>query len=130
MKNTILAMIVTLFTFSASAQYSIISSVQEPADNESWSIDNFTNNIGIGYQINEDIMIGVQQNGDNYDLIGRYNLSNNAYLSMQMPTENSTDNITYGAGMSLHICDKFYVEPNYTRKDEEGSLNIGFSYKL
>jgi len=130
MKKTILAMMIALFTFTASAQIKVLSNVQEPAENESWGIDNFTNNIGIGYQISDDIMVGVQQNGDDYDMIGRYNLSNDFYLSVQMPTENSTDHITYGVGMSVHIWDNFYVEPNYTRKDEEGSFNVGLSYKL
>ncbi len=130
MKKTILAMMITLFAFSASAQISVITNVQEPAEDVSWGIDNFTNNIGVGYQISDDIMVGVQSNGDDYDLIGRYNLSNDLYLSVQMPTENSTDNITYGVGMSVNIWDNFYVEPNYTRKDEEGSFNVGLSYKL
>tara|TARA_R110000824_G_C14936029_1_gene649264 strand:+ start:292 stop:684 length:393 start_codon:yes stop_codon:yes gene_type:complete len=130
MKKTILAMMITLFAFSASAQLSLMSNVQEPDENVSWGIDNFTNNIGVGYQISDDVMVGVQQNGDNYDLIGRYNISNDLYLSVQMPTENSTDNITYGVGMSIHIWDNFYAEPNYIRKDEEGSINVGLSYKL
>ena len=130
MKKTILAMMITLFAFSASAQLSLMSNVQEPDENVSWGIDNFTNNIGVGYQISDDVMVGVQQNGDIYDLIGRYNISNDLYLSVQMPTENSTDNITYGVGMSIHIWDNFYAEPNYTRKDEEGSINVGLSYKL
>ena len=123
-------MMITLFAFSASAQLSLMSNVQEPDENVSWGIDNFTNNIGVGYQISDDVMVGVQQNGDIYDLIGRYNISNDLYLSVQMPTENSTDNITYGVGMSIHIWDNFYAEPNYTRKDEEGSINVGLSYKL
>ena len=130
MKKTILAMMITALSFGASAQYTIMINVQEPAENESWGIDNFTNNIGIGYQINNDVMIGGQQNGDDYDLIGRYTLSNDLYLSLQMPTENSMDHITYGVGMSFHIWDNFYAEPNYTRKDEDGSFNVGISYKL
>ena len=96
MKKTILAMMITALSFGASAQYTVMSNVQEPAEDGSWGIDNFTNNIGIGYQINDDVMIGVKQNGDDYDLIGRYTLSNNLYVSLQMPTENSTDDITYG----------------------------------
>jgi hypothetical protein len=52
------------------------------------------------------------------------------YLSAQMPTENSTDNMTLGVGLSINVWEQLYVEPNYTRKDDEGSFNIGLSYKL
>jgi hypothetical protein len=107
-----------------------MTDVIEPVENNNWSIDNFTNNIGIGYQINEEVMVGIKQNGDDYDLIGRYNMSNDFYFSLQMPTENSTDNMIYGVGMSVQIWDNFYIEPNYTIKEEEGSVNVGLSYKL
>jgi|TARA_R110002020_G_scaffold172782_2_gene363247 opacity protein-like surface antigen len=130
MKKTILTVVVALFCLSASAQYRVMSNVNEPAEGESWGVENFTDNVGIGYDISEDIMVGVQKNGDDYDFIGRYNLKNDMYFSVQMPTENSSDNVTLGVGMSIHVWDKFYVEPNYTRKDEEEGFNVGLSYKL
>ena len=130
MKKTILTVVVSLFCLSASAQYRVMSNVNEPAEGESWGVENFTDNVGIGYDISEDIMVGVQKNGDDYDFIGRYNLKNDMYFSVQMPTENSSDNVTLGVGMSIHVWDKFYVEPNYTRKDEEEGFNVGLSYKL
>ncbi len=130
MKKTILTAVVALFCLSASAQYRVMSNVNEPAEDESWGIESFTNNVGIGYDISEDIMVGVQKNGDDYDFIGRYNLKNDMYFSVQMPTENASDNVTLGVGMSIHIWDNFYVEPNYTRKDDEEGFNVGLSYKL
>tara|TARA_R110002012_G_scaffold301373_1_gene501613 strand:- start:377 stop:769 length:393 start_codon:yes stop_codon:yes gene_type:complete len=130
MKKTILTTVIALFFLSASAQYRVMSSINEPSDSESWGVENFTNNIGIGYQMNNDILVGVQKNGDDYDFVGRYNVTDNVYLSVQMPTENSSDNVTLGVGMSVHIWDNFYVEPNYTRKDDEGGFNVGLSYKL
>jgi hypothetical protein len=130
MKKAILTTVAALFLLSASAQIRVVSNIEQPADNESWGIDNFTNNIGLGYQLNERVMLGVQQNGDNYDFIGRYNLSSNMYLSAQMPTEDGAENITLGAGFSMRVWNSLYVEPNYTTKDEEGSFNIGLSYKL
>ena len=130
MKKTILTTIVALFCLSASAQYRVMSSINEPTGDESWGFENFTNSVGIGYDMNEDIMVGVQKNGDNYDLIGRYNIKDNMYLSLQMPTENASDNVTVGVGMSINVWEKLYVEPNYTKKDDEGSFNIGLSYKL
>ena len=130
MKKTILTTVIALFCLSASAQYRVVSNINEPADGESWGVENFTNNIGIGYQVNNTVMVGITQNGDDYDFVSRYNMSNNLYLSAQMPTENSTDNITLGVGLSIKVWNELYIEPNYTTKDDEGSFNIGLSYKL
>jgi hypothetical protein len=130
MKKTILTTVMALFFLGASAQYRVMSNVSEPGDGEKWGSENFTSNVGIGYDMNEDIMVGIQKNGDNYDFVGRYNLDNDMYLSVQMPTENSTDSITLGVGMSIHVWNKFYVEPNYTRKGDNGGFNVGISYKL
>ena len=93
-------------------------------------MENFTNSLGVGYQVSDKIMVGIQKNGDDYDFIGRYNVSNNLYLSAQMPTEDATDNMTLGVGMSIKVWNNLYVEPNYTTRDEEGSFNVGLSYKL
>ena len=130
MKKTILTTIVALFCLSASAQYRVMSNVNEPTDGESWGVENFTDNLGIGYQVNNEVMIGVMQNGDDYDFVARYSLSDNLYLSAQMPTENAVDNMTLGVGFSINVWDQLYVEPNYTTKDDESSFNIGLSYKL
>jgi len=130
MRKTILTTVVALFCLSASAQYSVMSNVNEPSDGESWGVENFTNNMGVGYQMNDDIMIGIMQNGDDYDFMARYSLTDNMYLSAQAPAENSVDNITLGVGVSISVWGSLYVEPSYTRKDDEGGFNIGLSYKL
>ena len=49
MKKTILTTVIALFCLSASAQYRVMSNVNEPTDNESWGVENFTDNLGIGY---------------------------------------------------------------------------------
>ena len=126
MKKTVLTAVVALFCLSASAQFRVMSNMQS----DGWSLDSITNNLGIGYQVNDKFMVGFQKNGDDYDFIGRYNVSNNLYLSAQMPTEEATDNLTLGVGMSIKVWDNLYVEPNYTTKDDEGSFNVGLSYKL
>ena len=130
MKKTILTTVVALFCLSASAQYSVMSNVNEPTEGESWGVENFTNNLGVGYQVNNEVMIGVMQNGDDYDFVARYSLSDNMYLSAQMPTENSADNMTLGVGFSINVWNSLYVEPNYTRQDDEDGFNVGLSYKL
>ena len=75
-------------------------------------------------------MVGIQKNGDDYNYIARYNFSNNIYFSAQMPQEDAVENVTMGVGFSVRVWNNLYVEPNYTTKDDEGSFNIGLSYKL
>ena len=130
MKKTILTTIVALFCLSASAQFRVISSVNTSGEGSMLSVDSITNNLGFGYQVNDDVMVGFQKNGDDYDFVARYNISDNLYLSAQMPTEDATDNMTLGIGMSIKVWNSLYVEPNYTTRDDEGSFNVGLSYKL
>jgi len=130
MKKTILTTIIALFCLGASAQVRVMSNITQPAEDEAWGVDNFTNSIGVGYHLNSNIMVGVQQNGDNYDFIGRYNFNDNIYLSAQMPDEDGVENMTVGVGFSMRVWNNLYIEPSYTTKDEEGSFNIGLSYKL
>jgi hypothetical protein len=130
MKKTILTTIIALFCLSASAQIRVMSNITQPTEDETWGVDNFTNSIGVGYHLNSNIMVGVQQNGDDYDFIGRYNFNDNIYLSAQMPDEDGVENMTVGVGFSMRVWNSLYIEPSYTTKDEEGSFNIGLSYKL
>ena len=130
MKKKILTTIIALFCLSASAQIRVMSNITQPAEDETWGVDNFTNSIGVGYHLNSNIMVGVQQNGDDYDFIGRYNFNDNIYLSAQMPDEDGAENMTVGVGFSMRVWNNLYVEPSYTTKDEEGSFNVGLSYKL
>ena len=130
MKKAILTTVVALFCLSASAQVRVMSNIEQPSDSSSWGVENFTDNIGVGYQVNKEVMLGIQKNGDDYDFVGRYSLNDNLYLSVQTPTENAVDNMTLGVGFSINVWDQLYVEPNYTTKDDESSFNIGLSYKL
>ena len=130
MKKIILTTVVALFCLSASAQFRVMSNIEQPSDSSSWGVESFTNSVGVAYQLNDNMMVGIQKNGDDYDFIGRYNLNESFYLSVQAPTEDATDNMTFGVGTSIKVWNELYVEPNYTRKDDEGSFNVGLSYKL
>ena len=130
MKKTILTTVVALFCLSASAQFRVMSSINTPEEGASWSMDSFTHNLGLGYQVSDDLMVGLQKNVDDYDFVGRYSLTDDMYLSVQTPTEDAADNMTLGVGMSVNVWEQLYVEPNYTTKDGEGSFNVGLSYKL
>ena len=106
-----------------------MSSINAPEEGETWGVENFTNNIAVGYQLNDDIMVGIQESGDDYDVIARYSLGSSLYVSAKMPTEDSVDNLVLGVGFSIKVIDNLYIEPTYTREDE-GSYGVGLSYKL
>ena len=136
MKKMFLTMTLALVTMFASAQIMVITTVEQPADDAEWGMSNFTDNLGIGYQLNEKITVGAVRNGEDYDLWGRYQLKT-VYLSVQAPTEEMTDNLNVGVGYSLKVWNSLYVEPSYSMPlkedgegNREGALKLGIAYKL
>ena len=131
-KKYILTIAIALTSLCASAQYMVVSDISEPADDESWGFANFTDNIGLGYQLSDDFVLGVQKNGDDWGLFGRYNVSENLYLSAQVPSDNS-DEMKVGVGYAVRFWNSFYVEPNYVwevSQDDEGEFKIGITYRF
>ena len=96
-----------------------------------------TDKMGVGYQVNDKLMVGAVKNGENYDLFGRYNVGT-VYLSLQAPTDSTmTDNMNIGVGYSLCIYKNLYIEPNYTipmnensEGNREGSFKLGVAYRF
>ena len=136
MKKLFLTTIMLCVGFFASAQFSVMSSVNMPEEGEEWSMNSVTDNMGVGYQINDKMMAGVMKNGENYDLFGRYYFEN-MYVSLQAPTEEMSENMNIGAGYSFNVWKSLYVEPNYSmpmKEDEngerEGKFVLGIAYKL
>lgn len=137
MKKLFLTMTLAFATIIASAQFMIVTNINQPADDAEWEVSNFTDNMGIGYQLNDDMIIGVTKNGDDYNLFGRYIVNQGIYASVQAPTEDAMDNLTVGIGYSLSLWKGINVEPNYSiglKEDEdgerEGKFNIGLSYRF
>ena len=129
-------MLSTCICIFASAQFSIMSSVEMPEDGEQLSMSSVTDNMGVGYQITKEMMAGIMKNGANYDGFGRYYFEY-IYVSLQMPMEEMSENMKLGAGYSYNVWDKLYVEPNYfmpMKEDEngnrEGSFMVGVAYKF
>ena len=130
-------MAVIFSSLIASAQFMVVTTVSQPADSAEWGMGNFTDNIGIGYYVNDRCVVGVVKNGDDYDLFGRYLVNENVYASVQAPTEEMLDNLTVGLGYSFKLWKGVCVEPNYTmglKEDDdgerEGEFNIGLSYRF
>lgn len=136
MNKLFLTMTLALVTMFASAQIMVITTVEQPADDAEWEMSNFTDNLGIGYQLNEKVTIGIVKSGEDYDLWGRYQLQM-GYLSVQAPSEEMADNLNIGVGYSLQVWNSLYVEPSYSmplKEDGEGNregvLKLGIAYKL
>ena len=136
MNKLFLTMTLALVTMFASAQIMVITTVEQPADDAEWEMSNFTDNLGIGYQLNEKVTIGAVKNGEDYDLWGRYQLQM-GYLSVQAPSEEMADNLNVGVGYSLEVWNGLYVEPSYSMPlkedgegNREGAFKLGVAYKL
>ena len=107
---------------------------------DSWNI---TDKIGIGYQVNEKLMVGVTKDGDDaYELLGRYTIKDALwatciYNHVKDSEDEMMDKLDMGVGYSLNVWKNLYVDPYYVmpmKEDEngerEGSFNLGLSYKF
>mgnify|MGYP003150382738 CR=1 FL=1 len=131
MRKYILTVGIALLSFAASAQYMVTTTVNEPAEGDSWGTAHFTDNMGIGYMHNN-IVAGIVKNGENYDLFGRYGINDNLYIAGQIETDDEKS-LSIGVGYSLHLWKGLYVDPYYIKdldSEEEGSIKVGLSYKL
>ena len=143
MNKLFLTMALALCTTIASAQYSVLTTITTVEDEAGETTYNFTDKLGVGYQVNEKLMIGLTLDGeDNYELLGRYALMNGVWgTCVYNHTADSEaelmDKVELGLGYSFKVWNNLYIDPNYTmplKEDEagerEGSLNLGISYKF
>ena len=132
-----LTMALALATMFASAQFMVVTTIDQPAEGEKWEMSSITDNIGVGYQLNDKMTLGVVKNGDAMDLWGRYDISF-AYLTMQAPTDSTMmDNMNIGIGYSLKVWNEMYIEPSYTMPmkansegNREGKMRLGLAYRF
>ena len=139
MKKVFLTMTLAFVTMIASAQFSVLTTFNEGADS-TWNV---TDKMGIGYQVNEKLMVGLTMDGeDNYELLGRYSLMNGiwgtcVYNYAKDSEAELMDKVDVGVGYSWNVWRGLSIDPNYTmpiKADEagerEGSLNLSISYKF
>ena len=135
--------VVAFTTIFASAQFMVVTTYNAPEDGAEWEMTSLTDNMGLGYMVNDTWTVGLIKAGEDslgdasYDLWGRYNWNANMYVSVQAPMEEMADNLTVGVGYSWNAWKGLHVEPNYSmglKEDEngerEGSFNLGLSYKF
>ena len=94
---------------------------------------NIIDKLGIGYQLDDNFVVGIIKTGD---LFVRYILNDKLfaiceYNYLHSPDDKISEHVIWGIGYSFRLSDNFYLEPNYMKpKEEEGSFNISFSYKI
>ena len=135
MKKIVLVLAGVLTSLCASAQYTVVSNIDFPKDNENWETENITNSIGIGYSLDNGYMIGLRKNGDDYDAFVRYNMSDNLYVSADLPKEDTFNNARVGVGYTVEFWKNICLEPNYSvdlksKDGDNGEFNLGISYKF
>ena len=139
MNKLFLTMTLAFCTMIASAQFSVLTTFNEGADS-TWNV---TDKMGIGYQVNEKLMVGITMDGeDKYELLGRYSLMNGIWgtcvYSYDADSEAELmDKVKLGLGYSWNVWRGLSIDPNYTMPakadeagDREGSLNLSVSYKF
>ena len=139
MNKLFLTMALAFCTMIASAQYSVLTTVSETSDS-TWSV---TEKLGVGYQVNDKLMVGITMDGeDKYELLGRYTLMNGVWgtcvYNHDADSEGELmDNMELGLGYSFNVWNNLYIDPNYTmpaKADEdderEGMFNLSISYKF
>jgi hypothetical protein len=139
MNKLFLTMTLAFCTMIASAQFLALTTFSEGADS-TWNV---TDKLGVGYQVNEKLMVGLTMDGeDKYELLGRYSLMSRVWgmctYSYEADSEAELmDKVNLGIGYSFNIWNGLYIDPNYTMPakadeagDREGSLNLSVSYKF
>ena len=143
MNKLFLTMALAFSTIIASAQYSVLTTVTSTEDEAGETTYNATDKIGLGYQVNEKLMVGITLDGeDKYELLGRYTLMNGIWGTCVYNHDADSeaelmDNMEVGLGYSFRVWDNLYIDPNYTMPvkeneagEREGTLNLSVSYKF
>ena len=143
MNKLFLTIALAFSTMIASAQYQVMTTITSTEDEAGETTYNATDKIGVGYLVNDKLIVGLTLDGeDNYEVIGRYALMNGVWgtcvynYNADSETE-LMDNVEVGLGYSFKVWNNLYVDPNYTMPlqedadgNREGSLNLSVSYKF
>jgi predicted porin len=139
MNKLFLTMLFAFSTMIASAQFVGLTTLNEGADS-TWNV---TDKIGVGYIVNEKLMVAATMDGeDAYELLGRYDVYNGVWATCIYNHEKDSeaemkDKMELGVGYSFNVWNKLYVDPYYVMPmkedaegNREGEFRLGISYKL
>ena len=143
MKKLLLITITILTTLCAHAQFSAITTITSVEDEAGETTYSITDKLGVGYQVNEKLMVGATMDGeDNYEILGRYTIKEGiwgtcVYNYAKDSEDEMADKLDLGIGYSMKLWKNLYIDPNYTmpmkENDDgkrEGSFNLSLSYKF
>ena len=139
MTKLFLTMLFAFSTMIASAQFVGLTTLNEGTDS-TWNV---TDKIGVGYVVNEKLMVAATMDGeDAYELLGRYDVYNGVWATCVYNYEKDSeaelkDKLELGLGYSFNVWKKLYIDPYYVmpvKEDaegkREGEFRLGLSYKL
>ena len=139
MNKLFLTMLFAVSTTLASAQFVGLTTLNEGTDS-TWNV---TDKIGVGYVVNEKLMVAATMDGeDAYELLGRYDVYNGLWATCIYNYEKDSeaemkDKMEIGVGYSLNVWKELYVDPYYvvpmkedSEGNREGEFRLGISYKL
>ena len=139
MNKLFLTMLFAFSTMIASAQFVGLTTLNEGTDS-TWNV---TDKIGVGYVVNEKLMVAATMDGeDAYELMGRYDVYNGVWATCIYNYEKDSeaemkDKLELGLGYSYNVWKKLYVDPYYVMPlkedaegNREGEFRLGISYKL
>ena len=139
MNKLFLTMLFAFSTMIASAQFVGLTTLNEGADS-TWNV---TDKIGVGYVVNEKLMVAATMDGeDAYELLGRYDVYNGVWATCIYNYEKDSeaemkDKMELGVGYSFNVWNKLYVDPYYVMPmkedaegNREGEFRLGISYRL
>jgi predicted porin len=139
MNKLFLTMLFATSTMFANAQFVGLTTLNEGTDS-TWNV---TDKIGVGYMLNEKLMVAATMDGeDAYELLGRYDVYNGVWATCIYNHEKDSeaemkDKMELGVGYSFNVWNKLYVDPYYVMPmkedaegNREGEFRLGISYKL
>ena len=139
MNKLFLTMLFAFSTTIASAQFVGLTTLNEGADS-TWNV---TDKIGVGYIVNEKLMVAATMDGeDAYELLGRYDIHHGLWATCIYNYEKDSeaeikDKMEIGVGYSLNVWKELYVDPYYvvpmkedSEGNREGEFRLGISYRL
>ena len=142
MKKVFFTAALAMTTLFASAQFMVVTTVSDQSeDADGFEMEQLTDQIGLGYMLNDNFTVGIQRTGEDdngdttYDMWARYSFGDNMWAVVKAPSEEASDNLSVGIGYSLNVWNSVYVEPSYTMSmaddsDDEGTLNLGLAWRF
>ena len=112
MNKLFLTIALAFITTFASAQFVALTTFNEDADS-TW---NATDKIGIGYKMDEKLLLAVTKDGeDKYELVGRYDVHHGLWATCIYNYEKDSeeelkDKLELGLGYSYNIWNKIYID--------------------